>query len=145
MATMPVRTGDAEWNGTFKDGSGTMRLGSGDLEAAFSAGTRFEEDPGTNPEELVAAAFAGCYSMALANNLGKAGHTPERVSTNAKVQFDKLEQGFTMTKFTLSCEARVPGIDDAEFQKIAEETKSTCPVSRALSAVPAELTASLVG
>jgi lipoyl-dependent peroxiredoxin len=140
---MPVRSGDAEWKGSFKDGSGTMRSGTGAFEGAFTAGTRFEEVPGTNPEELIAAAFAGCFSMALSNNLGKAGYAPERVTTEAKVNFDKLEQGFTMTKFVLSCEAKVPGIEEAEFQKIAEETKSTCPVSRALSAVPAELTATL--
>jgi lipoyl-dependent peroxiredoxin len=142
---MPVRTSDAEWNGTFKEGSGTMRLGTGTFEAQFSAGTRFEEDPGTNPEELIAAAFAGCFSMALTLGLERAGYAPERVATEAKVQFDKLEQGFTMTKFTLSCEANVPGIEDADFQKIAEGTKSTCPVSRALASVPVELTATLTG
>jgi lipoyl-dependent peroxiredoxin len=144
-STMPVRSGDAEWNGTFKEGSGTTRSGSGAFEVAFTAGTRFEDDPGTNPEELVAAAFAGCYSMALTLNLEKAGYAPEHVATKTDVQFDKLEQGFTMTKFTLSTEASVPGIDDAEFQKIAEHTKTTCPVSRALAAVPAELTATLAG
>jgi lipoyl-dependent peroxiredoxin len=142
---MLVRTGDAKWEGTFKEGSGTMRLGTGAFEGAFSAGTRFEEEPGTNPEELIAAAFAGCYSMALTLNLEKAGHTPEHVNTEAKVHFEKLDQGFTMTKFVLSCEASVPGIDDEEFQKIAEATKTTCPVSRALASVPVELTATLAG
>jgi lipoyl-dependent peroxiredoxin len=140
---MPVRSGDAEWNGTFKEGGGTMRSGTGAVDVAFTAGTRFEEDPGTNPEELVVTAFAGCFSMALALALGRAGYTPERVATKGDVQFDKLEQGFTMTKFTLTCEASVPGIEDAEFQTIAQATKSSCPVSRALSAVPTELTATL--
>lgn len=133
---MPVRTADAEWNGTLQEGSGHMRLGGGAFDGAYSFSSRFEEGEGTNPEELVAAAHAGCYSMALSSNLGKAGFAPEHVSTTARVHFDKGDAGFSITRIELATEAKVGGgIDDDTFQEIARRTKETCPISRALGAV----------
>jgi osmotically inducible protein OsmC len=133
---MPVRTADAEWSGTLQEGTGTMRLGGGAYEGAYSFSSRFEEGEGTNPEELIAAAHAGCFSMALAGNLGRAGFDPQHVSTSAKVHLDKGDAGFSVTRIDLVTQARVGGgIDDARFQEIAEQTKQTCPVSRALAAV----------
>jgi len=117
-----------------------MRLGSGAYEGPYSFVSRFEDGPGTNPEELIAAAHAGCYSMALSSNLGKAGHTPTSIDTTATVHLNPPDG---ITKIELATVAVVPGLDDAEFQKIAEETKSTCPVSKALSAVETTLTAQL--
>jgi osmotically inducible protein OsmC len=137
---MPVRTADAEWTGTLQEGSGHMRLGGGAYDGAYTFSSRFEEGEGTNPEELIAAAHAGCYAMALSSNLGKAGFSPEHVDTTATLQFDKLEAGFTITRIELVARARVGGgIDDPTFQEIAAQTKDTCPVSRALAAV-AEVT-----
>ena len=141
---MPVRTSDAEWTGTLREGAGTMRLGGGAFEGQYSFGSRFEEGSGTNPEELIAAAHAGCYSMALAGDLGKAGHTPTSVRTTARVHVEKGESGFSITLIELATQAAVPGIEADEFQKIAEGTKSGCPVSKALASVPIELTATLV-
>jgi osmotically inducible protein OsmC len=140
---MTVRNGNAEWTGSLRDGKGTFSVGSGSVEGAYSFGTRFEEDPGTNPEELIAAAHAACYSMALSGDLGKAGHTPESVSTAANLRLEKQDIGFTITGIQLQTVARVPGIGDEEFQQIAGGTKEGCPVSRALAAVPIELEASL--
>ena len=133
---MPTRTADAEWTGTLQQGSGHMRLGGGAFDGAYSFSSRFEEGEGTNPEELIAAAHAGCFSMALSGNLGKAGFTPERVATTANVHLDKGDAGFSVTRIELVTRARVAGIDDATFQVIAEQAKETCPVSRALAAVP---------
>jgi osmotically inducible protein OsmC len=141
---MPVRTSDAEWTGTLKEGAGTMRFGGGAFEGQYNFGSRFEEGEGTNPEELIAAAHAGCYSMALSGDLGKAGHTPTSVRTTARVHVDKQESGFAITRIELVTEADVPGIETEEFQKIAEGTRTGCPVSKALAAVPIELTATLV-
>lgn len=140
---MPVRTSDAEWNGTLREGTGTMRFGGGAFEGPYNFGSRFEEGEGTNPEELIAAAHAGCYSMALSGDLGKAGHTPTSVRTTANVHVKKGDAGFSITLIELATEAVVPGIDAEEFQKIAEGTKAGCPVSRALASVPIELTATL--
>lgn len=141
---MPVRTSDAEWKGTLKEGAGTMRLGGGAFEGQYNFGSRFEEGVGSNPEELIAAAHAGCYSMALAGDLGKAGHTPTSVHTTARVHVEKGESGFAITLIELASKADVPGIEPEEFQKIAEGTKSGCPVSKALASVPIELTATLI-
>lgn len=132
---MAIRTADAQWNGSLKDGDGTMRLGGGAYEGPYSFQSRFEEGAGTNPEELIAAAHAGCFSMAFAAELGRAGHEPNRVSTTAKVNLVKRDEGFTITRIQLETEAEVPGIAEAKFQEIAEAAKSGCPVSRALSAV----------
>ncbi len=117
-----------------------MRLGSGAYEGAYSFVTRFEDAPGTNPEELIAAAHAGCYSMALSSNLGKAGYTPTSIETTAAVH---LNPPAGITKIELTTRAVVPDLDEASFQKIADETKDTCPVSKALSAVEITLNASL--
>jgi osmotically inducible protein OsmC len=139
---MPVRTADAEWEGSLEDGKGTMRFSA--FEGPYSFSSRFEEGPGTNPEELIAAAHAGCYSMALAAGLSRAGHVPHTVHTTAKVHIERVESGFRITKIELSCEARVPGVDERTFQEAAEATKTACPVSQALEAVPIELSARLV-
>ena len=141
---MPVRNADATWNGNLKEGQGNVKLGSGAFEGKYSFGSRFENGPGTNPEELIAAAHAGCYSMALAAGLGKAGLNPQRVHTTASVSIDKVGEGFKITKIRLVTEAKVPGVDPKQFQEIAEKTKSGCPVSQALSATPIELEAKLM-
>jgi osmotically inducible protein OsmC len=140
---MPTRNADATWEGNLKEGKGKMRLGSGAYEGAYSFGTRFEGTPGSNPEELLGAAHAGCYSMALSGGLGRAGYEPQRVDTKAKVHLDKGEAVFSITRIELETLARVPGISEADFRRIAEETKTGCPVSRALASVPIELDARL--
>jgi osmotically inducible protein OsmC len=137
---MPTRTSSAEWQGNLKDGSGTMALGSGAFEGPFSFVSRFEDGAGTNPEELIAAAHAGCFSMAFSNMLSQAGHTPNSVKTTAAVH---LEKG-SITKIDLTTRADVPGIDAAEFDKIGAEAKAGCPVSKALAAVEITLDAQLV-
>jgi lipoyl-dependent peroxiredoxin len=137
---MPTRTSSAQWQGNLKDGSGTMALASGAFEGPFSFVSRFENGAGTNPEELIAAAHAGCFSMAFANMLSQAGHTPNSVKTTAAVH---LEKG-SITKIDLTTRADVPGIDAAEFDKIGAEAKLGCPVSRALAAVEITLDAQLV-
>jgi osmotically inducible protein OsmC len=139
-----IRTSKAQWNGSLKEGSGTVALGSGAFEGAYSFPSRFENGTGTNPEELIAAAHAGCFSMALSAGLGKAGITATRVSTEAKVHLEKVGDGFSITRIDLVTEAEVPGIDDATFQEHAQGAKKGCPVSRALSAVEITLDAKLV-
>jgi len=141
---MPVRTADAQWEGSLEDGKGYMRLGGGAFEGQYSFSSRFEEGPGTNPEELIGAAHAGCFSMALAGGLSRAGHVPDSVHTTARVHIEKGESGFGITKIELECEARVPGVEEATFQEIAEASKTGCPVSGALAAVDISLTARLV-
>ncbi|KTG10144.1 peroxiredoxin [Haloprofundus marisrubri] len=137
---MPVRTSEAEWEGDLRDGTGTMALGSGAYEGEYSYVSRFEEGDGTNPEELIGAAHAGCFSMALAGNLAKAGHEPDRIHTQAHVH---LEDG-QIARIVLEVDADVPDIDDDEFREQAEEAKQNCPVSQALSGGPTiELDASL--
>src|SRR5436305_9297416 len=117
---MPTRQSSAQWSGSVREGSGAMRLGSGAYEGPYSFVSRFEDGPGTNPEELIAAAHAGCYSMALSSNLGKAGYTPTSIDTTATVHLNPPDG---ITKIELATAAVVPGLDDAEFQKIADETK----------------------
>jgi osmotically inducible protein OsmC len=141
---MPVRNAEATWNGGLKDGKGSVKLGSGAFEGQYSFGSRFENGTGTNPEELIGAAHAGCYSMALAAGLGKAGFSPQSVHTTAAVSIEKVGEGFKITKIRLQSQAKVPGIDPAKFQEIATATKSGCPVSQALSATPIELDAKLI-
>lgn len=133
---MTVRQSEAEWKGTLKEGAGTMRLGSGAFEGAYSFPSRFESGPGTNPEELIAAAHAGCFSMALSAGLGRAGLTPTRIHTVAKVHLGATEAGPTITKIELEVEGEVPGTDAAGFQQHAEAAKKGCVVSRALAGVP---------
>ncbi len=132
---MPVRTATARWNGGLRDGAGTMRLGGGAYEGAYSFSSRFEDGPGTNPEELIAAAHAGCFSMALSAILSEAGFEPKSVATTAKVSIDKSDGGFAITHIALSTEAVVPGIDESAFREKAEQAKAGCPVSKALAAV----------
>lgn len=134
-----VRSANAVWQGDLKGGQGTMKLPSGAYEGQYSYKSRFEEGTGTNPEELIAAAHAGCFSMALANMLAEAGHTPDSIQTTAKVEM----QGLKITKITLQTEGSVPGLDDAGFQEHAENAKQNCPVSQALSAVEIQLEAKL--
>ena len=141
---MPVRHAEATWNGGLKDGHGSVKLGSGAFEGKYSFGSRFESGTGTNPEELIGAAHAGCYSMALAAGLGKAGFNPQRVRTTADVSIEKVGEGFKITRIRLKSEAKVPGIEAKRFQEIAEATKAGCPVSQALAATPIELEAKLV-
>jgi osmotically inducible protein OsmC len=143
-SAMPVRNADAVWEGDLKGGQGKVKLGSGAFEGKYSFSSRFEQGGGTNPEELLGAAHAGCYSMALSAGLGKAGFSPKRVHTTARVSIDKVGEGFKITRILLQTEAQVPGLDDAAFQKIAKETKAGCPVSQALSATPIDLEAKLV-
>jgi len=140
---MPVRTADAEWKGNLQEGTGTVRSGSGAVDGKYSFGSRFEEGVGTNPEELIGAAHAACFSMAFAAQLAGAGHAPESVRTTARVHIEKGEQGFSITKIVLQTKARVPGIDEATFREKAEGAKTGCPVSKALKAVPIELDARL--
>lgn len=141
---MPVRSSSAVWNGNLLQGSGTMKLGSGAYEGKYSFPSRFESGQGTNPEELIAAAHAGCYSMALSATLGKAGFNPTRVATTAKVHLEKVGEGFSITKIELVTEAQIPGIDNATFQTNAEAAKKGCPVSKALAATEITLSAKLV-
>jgi osmotically inducible protein OsmC len=131
-----LRSAEAEWKGNLKDGKGTMKLGSGAFEGAYSFQSRFENGTGTNPEELIAAAHAGCFSMALSNNLAQAGHTPDRVHTVAKVDFGRDDKGPMITKIDLICEVKAPGLDQAKLQEIGDKAKEGCPISRALAAVP---------
>ncbi|HZN11511.1 MAG TPA: OsmC family protein [Blastocatellia bacterium] len=140
---MPARTGDAVWEGKIQEGKGRIKLGSGAFEGQYSFSSRFEEGVGTNPEELIAGAHAGCFSMALAAGLGRAGFEPKHVHTTAKVHLEKVEGGFAIGRIDLNTEAAVPGIDEATFQQQAEAAKANCPVSKALSAVKINLTAKL--
>ena len=140
---MPVRTAEARWQRSLQDGSGTMQVGSGAFEGRYSFASRMENGTGTNPEELIGAAEAGCFSMAFANALSEAGHTPQEIRTSAKVHFDKIDKGWTITQIELSTEGSVPGIDEATFKRIAEDAKKTCPVSRALAATQISLAATL--
>ena len=142
---MPDRKADARWEGSLKDGHGTMNVASGAYEGPYSFQSRFEEGDGTNPEELIAAAHAGCFSMAFSGELGRAGHEPESVETTATVHVDKAGDGFENSRVELDTEARVPGIDEAEFQRAAEAAKEGCPVSQALGGVDSiEVNARLV-
>jgi lipoyl-dependent peroxiredoxin len=141
---MPTRTGNAEWNGDLKSGRGRVALGSGAWEGQYSFGSRFQEGTGTNPEELIAAAHAACFSMALSNILAEAGHTAEAVKTNARVHLEMGGGGPSIRRIELETEAAVPGIDRDEFQKHAEAAKEGCPVSKVLAA-DISLTAKLRG
>lgn len=140
---MPTRTASAKWEGGFKEGKGSFSGATG-LAGQYDRGSRFEEAPGSNPEELLAAAHAACYSMALAAGLDKNGTAPTRIATTAKCTIEKVGDGFTITKMLLSASATVPNVDDATFQRIAAATKDGCPVSRALKGnVDIQLIASL--
>ena len=133
---MPVRSSNAVWQGSIGKGSGTMSFGSGAYEGAYSVPSRFENGEGTNPEELIAAAHAGCFSMSLAGKLTRNGTPPTKINTTASVHIEKLEAGWKIVKIELKTEAEVDDVDDATFMKLAEDAKKTCPVSSALEAVP---------
>ena len=125
----------AHWEGDIKKGKGTISTQSGALkEQPYGFNTRFEDEPGTNPEELIGAAHAGCFSMAFSLELGNAGYTADSIDTKAKVTLDKDGDGFSITRIHLDMNAKIPGIDDAEFQKIANGAKEGCPVSKVLNA-----------
>lgn len=129
------RRASADWHGDLKAGAGTISTGSGVLaDTQYSFKTRFEDGKGTNPEELIAAAHAGCFSMALSNELSNAGHPPDRLHTDASVTFGKAESGFAITAVHLNVRAKVPGLDQAGFNKAANSAKANCPVSKVLKA-----------
>jgi osmotically inducible protein OsmC len=132
---MATRDGAAEWRGDLKGGSGTVSVASGLFAGTYSFGTRFEEEPGTNPEELIAAAHAACFSMALSNILAEAGHVAESVKTTAKVHLRFVDDAPTIAEIDLITEGRVPGIDQSQFADYATQAKAGCPVSRALAGV----------
>ncbi|MEE8600990.1 OsmC family protein [Euzebya tangerina] len=134
------RTSAAEWKGDLRGGSGTLELGSGAYSGNYSFVSRFETGEGTNPEELIAAAHAACYSMALSNELASGGHTPDSVATEATVTLDGLE----ITTIHLACTASVPDIDDAAFQEVAAGAKENCPVSKVLAGAEITLEATLL-
>jgi osmotically inducible protein OsmC len=140
---MPVRRANAIWQGSLREGKGLMKLASGAYEGRYSFSSRFENEHGTNPEELIAAAHAGCFSMAFSAGLGRAGFTPDSIETTAEVTLDKVDGKNQIVKIHLTTTAKVDGIDDSQFQEIAATAKSNCPVSMALSAVPISLEARL--
>lgn len=142
---MLIRKANAQWTGTLKEGSGKFEIGNNRWSAPYSFQSRFGEgEQGTNPEELIAAAHASCYSMALAATLEKSGFVATSVNTTASVRLDTVEGGFAITEITLDVTAKVPGIDDTQFATIADEVKNNCPVSKALASVKISLTARLV-
>ncbi len=140
---MKVREAEAVWNGNLVDGSGEMKLGSGAFEGKYSFASRFEEGSGTNPEELIGAAHAGCFSMALSNILEEEGYAPERIETDARVSLDEVEGDFKITGIKLITEGSVPDITEGDFREKAELAKDNCPVSVALSNTDISLKASL--
>jgi lipoyl-dependent peroxiredoxin len=141
---MPIRKADAVWEGNLKKGKGSMKFGSRAFEGSYSFASRFEQGPGTNPEELIGAAHAGCFSMFLSAVLEMAGFAPERVHTSARVHIDKVGEGFKITTIELETEGKVPGIDEKTFREKAEDAKKGCPVSMALTGVEIRLKASLI-
>ncbi len=141
---MAIRTATAEWDGNLAEGSGHMRFGGGAFDGMYSAQSRFEEGEGTNPEELIAAAHAGCFSMALSAELGRAGYEAKRVATTARVSLVKGDDGFYINRIQLETEVEAPGIENDEFQERAEAAKKGCPVSRALAGPEIVLKAKLL-
>ena len=141
---MPVRTSQAVWKGTLKEGSGTLRTQSGAYEGPYNFVSRFESGPQTNPEELVAAAHAACYSMALSGGLERAGFKATRIATKASVHLEKVDSGFAITHIDLDVEADVPGVDEKKFAEISEATKSGCPISKLLTGAKINLSARLL-
>jgi osmotically inducible protein OsmC len=141
---MPQRSANAVWNGTLKRGDGQMAFGSGAFEGAFTFASRFESGEGTNPEELLGAAHAGCFSMSLANELDKAGYDPESVETEATITLDMEGDGPTISNSHLETDVAVADVDEETFQEIAEQAKSGCPVSQALAGVEITMDATMV-
>jgi lipoyl-dependent peroxiredoxin len=132
---MPKRIASADWNGSLQEGNGTMRMASGAYEGPYSFQSRFQEADGTNPEELIAAAHAGCFSMALSGDLGRAGYDPQLVETTATVHLELEDSGPRIARIDLDTRATVAGLSGEELQQIADGTKDNCPVSKALAAV----------
>ena len=142
---MPTRRAEAEWKGNLAEGGGNLKLESGAFEGPYSFKSRFEEgESATNPEELIGAAHAGCFTMALTAQLTRAGSPPTRIDTTAQVKLEKVGEAFSITKIELETEAEIPGIDDATFQKHANDAKQNCPVSKALAGTEISLNAKLV-
>jgi len=141
---MAVRTADARWQGSLRDGDGRMVTGSGAFDGAFSFKTRFGDEEGTNPEELIGAAHAGCFSMAFSGALGREGYEPEWIETRARVHLGKKPEGIGITKVELAATGKVADIGNRDFRRIAEEAKKNCPVSRALAGVEIDLDAELL-
>jgi len=142
---MPIRNAEAEWTGNLAEGGGRLTVGSGAFEGPYSFKSRFEEgQPATNPEELLGAAHAGCFTMALTAALSRARLKPTRIRTRAAVALEKVGEAFAITRIELTTEAEVPGIDGAAFQKYAQEAKQNCPVSRALAGTEIRLDAKLL-
>jgi osmotically inducible protein OsmC len=143
---MPIRKADAEWKGNLAEGSGRLKVGSGAFDGPYSFKSRFEEgESATNPEELLGAAHAGCFTMALTAQLSRARFTPTRIHTEARVKLDKVGDAFSITQIELDTEAEVPDLDDATFQKFALEAKQNCPLSKALTGTEIQLNAKLIG
>lgn len=142
---MPIRKAEAIWEGSLREGAGELKVGSGAFQVPYSWGKRFADEPGTNPEELIAAAHAGCFTMAFSAGLGRAGFAPTRLHTAADVSFEKLDEGFRITRIDLMCQGQVPGIDEATFNEMAEDAKENCPISQALKAVEVHLSTRLLG
>ena len=141
---MPIRRAEAQWEGNLAEGNGRLKVESGAFDGPYSFKSRFEEgQSATNPEELIGAAHAGCFTMALTAQLSRAGHKPTRIQTTAQVKLEKIGDAFSITKIDLETEADIPGIDDAAFQKFATDAKETCPVSKALAGTEIGLTARL--
>lgn len=140
---MPTRNANAVWKGDLKQGKGTMKLGSGAYEGDYSFKSRFENGSGTNPEELIGAAHAGCYSMALSNELAEAGHEPDKVDTQAKVTLEMVDGEPTITTIKLIVTAHVPDMEEDDFMEFADGAKANCPVSKALAGVDIKLDATL--
>jgi lipoyl-dependent peroxiredoxin len=141
---MAIRNADAVWKGDLKSGQGTVKVGSGSFEGSYSFPSRFESGRGTNPEELLGAAHAACFSMALAHGLSSAGHPPTSVHTTAKVHLDRGGDGFAITRIELETEAVVPGIEETAFRQQADNAKKNCPISKALTGTQIALNARLV-
>ena len=142
---MPTRKAEAEWQGNLAEGNGRLKVGSGAFDVPYSFKSRFEEDQSaTNPEELIGAAHAGCFTMALTAQLSRARITPTRIHTEARVKLEKIGEGFSITTIELETEADIPGIDDPTFQKYALDAKQNCPVSKALAGTNIRLNAKLL-
>jgi osmotically inducible protein OsmC len=142
---MPTRKAEAEWEGNLAEGSGRLKVGSGAFEGPYSFKSRFEEgQEATNPEELLGAAHAGCFTMALTAGLSRAGIKPKRIHTEARVKLEKVGEAFSITQIELETEAEIPDVDDAAFQKYALDAKQNCPLSKALAATQISMTAKLL-
>jgi len=141
---MAFRTADVQWTGDVRQGNGTIKLGSGAFEGPYSFQSRINETPQTNPEELLGAAHAGCFTMSLAATLGRLGHNPTQLNTTAKVHLVTDASGFTISGIDLTTQGTVPGIDQAAFQSAAEEAEKSCPLSKALTGTKITVTATLL-